>query len=207
VTHASIEVAPGARHLPGYLDRAAQQALTEALRAVVAAAPLFVPVMPRTGKPFSVRMTNCGRLGWVSDRGGYRYQPTHPDNGAPWPPIPPVALAAWDDIGGFPAPPEACLINFYSAEARMGPHQDRDEAELDAPVVSLSLGDSCIFRVGGATRGGPTRSVVLQSGDAFILAGPARLAFHGVDRIIGGSSTLLPHGGRINLTLRRVEKA
>jgi alkylated DNA repair protein (DNA oxidative demethylase) len=207
VTHASIEVAPGARHFPGYLDRPAQEALTEALRGVVAAAPLFVPVMPRTGKPFSVRMTNCGSLGWVSDRRGYRYQPTHPDSGAAWPPIPPIALAAWDDIGGFASPPEACLINFYGPEARMGPHQDRDEAELDAPVVSLSLGDSCVFRVGGTTRGGPTRSVVLHSGDAFVLAGPARLAFHGVDRIIGGSSTLLPNGGRINLTLRRVQKA
>ena len=160
--------------------------------------------MPSSGKPFSVRMTNCGPLGWVSDARGYRYQPHHPETGAPWPPMPVAVRKAWDDLAGYPHPPEACLINVYAPTARMGLHQDRDEQDFAAPVVSLSLGQSCLFRIGGTARSDPTRSFRLASGDAVVLAGPARLAFHGVDRIIPATSTLLPDGSRINLTLRRV---
>jgi alkylated DNA repair protein (DNA oxidative demethylase) len=189
---------------PGYLDRAQQQALLAALRRIFEAAPLFTPRMPRSGRPFTVRMSNCGRLGWVSDETGYRYQPTHPDTGRPWPPMPDMLLGIWNDLAGYPSPPEACLINFYGPTAKMGLHQDRDEEDFDAPVVSLSLGDSCLFRVGGLKRGDPTRSVRLSSGDAVVLGGDTRLAFHGVDRIEPGTSTLLPEGGRINLTMRRV---
>ena len=190
---------------PGYLSVDAQRALLEQLRAALAEAPLFVPEMPRTGKPFSVRMTNFGPLGWVSDRdGGYRYQPTHPATGRAWPKIPKVLLDAWDEIGGYGLPPEACLLNWYAPGARMGLHQDRDEQDFDAPVVSLSLGDTALFRIGGLKRSDPTRSFRLASGDAMALAGETRLAFHGVDRIIPSTSTLLPQGGRINLTMRRV---
>jgi len=189
---------------PGYLDRAAQEALLAAVRAAIRDAPLFSPTMPRTGKPFSVRMTNCGSLGWVSDAGGYRYQPAHPETGRSWPPIPELAMRAWQDLGGYAALPEACLINVYGPSARMGLHQDRDEQDFAAPVVSLSLGDTCLFRIGGKRRDDPTRSFRLASGDAVVLGGAARLAFHGVDRILSGTSTLLPEGGRINLTLRRV---
>jgi len=160
--------------------------------------------MPKSGQPFSVRMTNCGPLGWVSDMSGYRYQPQHPVTGAPWPPMPPAVLAAWRELADYPHPPEACLINVYAPDARMGLHQDHDEQDFAAPVVSLSLGESCLFRVGGTRRSDPTRSFRLASGDAVVLGGPTRLAFHGVDRIIRGTSTLLPDGGRINLTLRRV---
>jgi DNA oxidative demethylase len=199
-----IEIAPGVVHVPGYLDRAAQGELVAALREAAKAAPFFQPRMPRTGKPFSVRMTNCGELGWVSDERGYRYQPQHPETGAPWPPMPPVLREAWEALADCPKPPQACLVNFYEASAKMGLHQDRDEQDFDAPVLSLSLGDTCVFRIGGVTRAGPTRSLKLQSGDALVFGGPARLAFHGVDRIIAGSSSLLPQGGRINLTLRRV---
>ena len=163
--------------------------------------------MPKSGQPFSVRMTNCGPLGWVSDEAGYRYQPRHPITGAPWPPMPAIVREAWDALGGYPHPAEACLINVYAPTARMGLHQDRDEHDFAAPVVSLSLGDTCLFRIGGTTRSDPTRSFRLGSGDAVVLAGEARLAFHGVDRIIRGTSTLLPDGGRINLTLRRVNGA
>jgi DNA oxidative demethylase len=204
---ASLEALPGVVHYPAYLDRAAQEALRDAVREIVRAAPLFQPRMPRTGKPFSVRMTNCGALGWVADVDGYRYQPAHPDTGAPWPLIPPIALQAWAELAPSAPPPEACLINFYDGAARMGLHQDRDEEELAAPVLSLSLGDSCLFRVGGTLRATPTRSFRLQSGDALTLGGPARLAFHGVDRVMAGTSTLLTAGGRINLTLRRVTRA
>ena len=152
-------------------------------------------------------MTNCGALGWVTDRErGYRYQAIHPVTGETWPPIPRMLLDIWDDVADFPLPPEACLVNFYSAEAKMGLHQDRDEQEFGAPVVSLSLGDDCLFRAGGTTRNGPTRSFRLASGDLVVLGGEGRLAFHGVDRIYAGTSSLLKNGGRINLTLRRVTR-
>jgi alkylated DNA repair protein (DNA oxidative demethylase) len=202
-----MAAAGGLRVVPGYLDRAAQEELLATLRAVLRVAPPYTPRMPKSGRPLSVRMTNCGPLGWMTDAAGYRYQPHHPETGAPWPPIPDILLAAWRDLAGYPHAPEACLVNIYGPAARMGLHQDRDEADLAAPVVSLSLGDSCLFRVGGKRRTDPTRTLRLASGDAVVLGGTARLAFHGVDRIIPGSSTLLAEGGRINLTLRRVTSA
>ncbi len=202
-----LTLAPGLTYHPDYLDRAAQEALLADLREVVRAAPLFTPRMPRTGKPFSVRMTNCGRLGWVSDEKGYRYQPMHPETGEPWPAMPEQVLHAWEALSEYPHLPDACLINFYESKARMGMHQDKDEEEFDAPVVSLSLGDTALFRYGGLERRDPTRSVRLRSGDAIVFGGPARLIHHGIDRLVAGSSDLLPQGGRLNLTLRRVEKA
>ncbi|MGL5114673.1 MAG: alpha-ketoglutarate-dependent dioxygenase AlkB family protein [Beijerinckiaceae bacterium] len=201
------ELAPGLILYRGHLDPAAQAALLEDVRAVVRAAPLFVPLMPKTGKPFSVRMTNCGPLGWVSDIAGYRYQPTHPATREPWPAMPATLLALWSELGGFPALPEACLMNWYDTTAKMGLHQDRDEQSFDAPVLSVSLGDACLFRYGGLKRTDPTRSLRLMSGDALIIGGASRLCFHGVDRIYPGTSPLLPNGGRINLTLRRVNPA
>jgi alkylated DNA repair protein (DNA oxidative demethylase) len=178
--------------------------LLAAVEAVITAAPLFTPRMPRTGKPFSVRMTNCGALGWVSDERGYRYQPTHPETGASWPALPDIVLQAWRDLSGYPHPPDACLINLYEPGARMGLHQDRDEEAFDAPVVSLSLGATAIFRIGGLERRDPTRSIRLRSGDAVAFGGPSRLVFHGIDRLIPGTSDLVAEGGRINLTLRKV---
>jgi alkylated DNA repair protein (DNA oxidative demethylase) len=197
---------PGLGYYPRFLDEAAQARLLAAIRRVLAEAPLFTPTMPRSGRPFTVRMTNCGPLGWVSDISGYRYQPTHPETGAPWPPMPEIVLQAWERLSGYGHPPEACLINYYAGAARMGLHQDKDEADFWAPVLSLSLGDAALFRVGGASRKAATRSFKLQSGDAVVLAGESRLAFHGVDRLLPGTSRLLPEGGRFNLTLRRVTR-
>lgn len=194
----------GLRLYPGYLDREAQAALLAAVNDVLTAAPLFVPRMPKSGRPFTVRMSNCGTLGWVSDESGYRYQPLHPETGRPWPAIPAALKRIWDQLARYPHPPEACLINFYGPGAKMGLHQDRDEQDFGAPVVSVSLGDSCLFRVGGPKRSDPTRSFRLSSGDVLVLGDGARLAFHGVDRLYPGTSTLLAGGGRINLTLRRV---
>src|SRR5271155_4555781 len=194
----------GLRLYPGYLDRDRQAELVAALRDIFAAAPLFTPRMPKSGRPFTVRMSNCGPLGWLSDAGGYRYAPAPPETRRPWPPIPEALMALWNDVAQYPHPPEACLINFYGPAAKMGLHQDRDEADFEAPVVSLSLGDSCLFRVGGRQRDDATRSFRLNSGDVLVLGGGTRLAFHGVDRIYSGTSTLLPEGGRINLTMRRV---
>jgi alkylated DNA repair protein (DNA oxidative demethylase) len=197
----------GVRHMPGHLDQAAQEALVEVVRRVVAEAPLFVPAMPRTGNEMSVRMTNCGPLGWVTDKErGYRYQAVHPVTGSTWPPIPDALLALWSQVANYPHAPEACLVNFYTDAARMGLHQDRDEADLAAPVVSVSLGDACLFRVGGARREDRTVSFRLESGDVVILGGEGRLCFHGVDRVYPSSSMPLKNGGRINLTLRRVTK-
>jgi DNA oxidative demethylase len=182
---------PGLHYIPGYLSREEQQKVLAAIRRVLEEAPLFSPRMPRTGKPLSV---------------GYRYQATHPDTGIRWPAIPDVILGTWRELAEYPFAPEACLINFYASTARMGLHQDRDEEDFAAPVVSLSLGDTCLFRIGGEHRNDPTRSFRLASGDAVVLGGESRLIFHGVDRIIPGTSALLPEGGRINLTLRRVTK-
>ena len=191
-------------YLPGKLKDAEQAKLLDELRAVMEEAPLFTPTMPRSGKPMSVRMTNCGPLGWVTDESGYRYQPLHPQTGNPWPAMPDILVNAWKALARYTHLPESCLINYYGPAAKMGLHQDRDERDFEAPVVSLSLGDTCVFRVGGTTRKDTTRTLHLASGDAIVLGGKARLAFHGVDRILPRTSTLLAEGGRINLTLRRV---
>lgn len=197
----------GVRLIPSYLDPAAQQALIGDIREIVRQAPFFAPAMPRSGRPMSVRMTNCGRLGWVTDRErGYRYQAEHPATGGRWPAMPASLRQIWEDLAHYPHEAEACLVNFYDAGARMGLHQDRDEEVFEAPVVSISLGDSCLFRVGTPSRSGPTMSFRLASGDVVILSGASRLAYHGVDRIHAGTSTLLKQGGRINLTLRRVTR-
>lgn len=195
----------GFRLWPGALSPAEQAGLRDAVLAAAETAPFYRPTT-RAGRPFSVEMTGLGPLGWVSDRRGYRYQPTHPVTGAAWPPIPAVLLELWRDLTGWPDPPDAGLVNLYREGARMGLHQDLDEADRTAPVLSVSLGDTAVFRI-GAAEGGPTRSLRLASGDVCALTGPARLARHGIDRILAGSSGLIPGGGRLNLTLRRAAPA
>ncbi|OHB38451.1 MAG: alkylated DNA repair dioxygenase [Phenylobacterium sp. RIFCSPHIGHO2_01_FULL_70_10] len=199
----SLVAENGFRLLPGRLDPAAQRDLLAEVMRRVEAAPFYRPVTPG-GKPMSVRMTNFGPLGWVTDaQAGYRYQPTHPQTGEPWPDIPPALLDLWREAADAAGPPDACLVNLYDAQARMSLHQDRDETDFDYPVLSVSLGDTAVFRIGGTSRRDPTRSVRLSSGDVCVLGGGARLAFHGIDRVLSGSSQLVPGGGRINLTLRR----
>ena len=192
---------PGFRLWPGALDGTAQKALLDQVWTAAQNAPFYRPTTPG-GRPFSVEMTGMGPLAWVSDRTGYRYQPTHPVTGKAWPPMPQTLLDLWDALTGWPVPPDACLVNLYRHEAKMGLHQDRDEADLTAPVLSVSLGDTAVFRIGPA-EGGKTHSLKLASGDVCALTGPARLARHGIDRLLAGSSQLVPGGGRINLTLRR----
>lgn len=199
-----LELAPGCIWWPGLLDRDRQEALLSTVEEALAHAPLFIPRMPRSGQPFSVRMSNLGPLGWVSDVDGYRYQAFHPETRAPWPALPALLLELWADLCGVAYEPEACLVNWYGPEARMGLHQDKDEQDLTALVLSLSLGDTAVFRVGGTERRAPTRSIRLASGDAFLLTGQGRLAYHGIDRILPGTSTLIGRPGRFNLTLRRV---
>lgn len=199
----AIELRPGLFVWHDFLDRGEQERLVSEVRQIVRAAPLFRPVTAR-GKQMSVRMTSAGQFGWVSDTKGYRYEPLHP-TGVPWPPIPGAVLDIWRAVSGVPREPQSCLINFYDSSAKMGLHQDRDEADFAMPVVSISLGDDALFRVGGTTRGGRTQSVWLRSGDVLVMGGEARLCYHGVDRVRDGTSTLLPNGGRINLTLRVVD--
>lgn len=193
----------GAKLWKGCLGPVAQTEMVGALRKVVSVAPLFSPET-RWGKPMSVRMTSAGRYGWFSDRRGYRYERFHP-SGVGWPPIPDCVLDVWEAVAETNCKPDCCLVNFYGEGARMGLHQDRDEADFSYPVVSISLGDAGLFRIGGLERGGKTQSVWLESGDVLVLGGAARLAYHGVDRIRFGSSSLLKEGGRINLTIRVVD--
>ncbi len=198
------QVIDGFRHYPELLDGNAQRRLVAGVRRIIESAPLYTPRMPRTNAPFSVRMTNCGPLGWVSDRHGYRYQAAHPATGKPWPKMPDLLLDLWQAVSDYPAPPEACLVNYYAPGARLGSHRDTEEADKAAPVVSVSLGDDAIFHIGGLRRADPRTRIQLRSGDVVVLGGTARLAYHGVDRIVPGTSGLLAEGGRFNLTLRRV---
>jgi alkylated DNA repair protein (DNA oxidative demethylase) len=192
----------GFRLYPEHLGAAAQRDLMDAVMEQVGAAPFYRPDTPG-GAAMSVEMSNFGPFGWVSDAGGYRYQAHHPLTGTPWPPMPAALAQLWADLAPDAPPADACLVNLYREGARMGLHQDRDEQDFAWPVVSISLGDEARFRIGGRTRKDPTTSLRLASGDVCVLAGEARLAFHGVDRIVWGSSSLVPGGGRINLTLRR----
>jgi alkylated DNA repair protein (DNA oxidative demethylase) len=198
-----VTVQPGVMLWPGYFSRTAQQQLLDDVIGRLKAAPFYRPTMPGSGKAFSVEESNFGQLGWVSDEKGYRYQPVHPISAKPWPPIPPALMDLWRAIAQAPDP-QCCLVNLYRKNARMGLHQDKDEMARSAPVVSVSLGDDALFRIGGETRRGPTKSLVLSSGDVVMFGGVARLAYHGIDRIRSGTSSLIGDGGRINLTLRRV---
>ena len=192
----------GFRLITGTLDADEQRALVRQVLDAAKQAPFYRPVTPG-GQPMSVMMTNLGPQGWTTDRSGYRYQPNYPGANQPWPPIPAMLLALWDRLSGVAASPDCCLVNYYGKDARMGLHQDKDEADFGVPVLSVSLGDTAVFRLGGASRRDPTRTVRLCSGDVCLLSGPARLWHHGVDRILHGSSRLIPDGGRINLTMRR----
>lgn len=196
----------GLRFRPSFFSASEQRELVATVLSLAEKAPFYTPVMPRSGRPFSVRMTNLGPLGWVSDRTGYRYQAMHPETGRPWPAIPAVLLSLWQAVSDYPHPPEACLVNLYRERAKMGLHRDEDEEDFSAPVVSVSLGDTAIFRIGGLERGGKTETLTLASGDVLVMGGPSRLRYHGIDRVLAGSLTLVPGGGRINLTLRRVRR-
>jgi len=199
-----LEIAPGVLLWREKFPPIAQKTLLDEVLTRLNDAPLYRPAMPKSGAPFSVEESNFGPLGWVSDKAGYRYQPTHPVTATPWPAIPAVLLALWDGLAKS-APPDCCLVNLYRGAAKMGLHQDRDEKDVTAPVIGVSLGDEAVFRIGGTQRGGASKSVKLASGDVILFGGPARLAYHGIDRIIPGSSRLVPGGGRMSLTLRRVQ--
>ncbi|NRA88282.1 MAG: alpha-ketoglutarate-dependent dioxygenase AlkB [Rhizobiales bacterium] len=203
------------------LNLEAQNSLVETIRLLAKECPLYQPTMPKTNKPLNVRMTNLGEYGWVSDIKGYRYQKHHPVTRKAWAAIPPQIIDIWQCFTGNSltefnhnnpnAPlsqwkqPQCCLVNHYGVTNKMGMHVDMDENDHITPVLSISLGDDAIFRMGSQQRGGKTSSIKLQSGDIVVFANDVRLNYHGVDRIIGGTSSLLKHPGRLNLTLRRVD--
>ncbi|HEX4026405.1 MAG TPA: alpha-ketoglutarate-dependent dioxygenase AlkB [Rhizomicrobium sp.] len=198
-----LQVAPGVFLWREKFSPQEQTSLLDEVLARLRQAPLYRPVMPGTAKPFSAEESNFGALGWVADKSGYRYQASHPVTGKAWPAIPDALLALWTEINDGP-PPECCLVNLYRPDAKMGLHQDRDEKDTSAAVIGVSLGDEALFRIGGSSRTGKTRSVTLASGDVIAFGGAARLAYHGIDRIRPGTSRLVPGGGRLSLTLRRV---
>lgn len=202
--------APGVALWRGFIAPAEQRDLLDAVAAVLAAAPPRRPRLPN-GLMMVNAISNCGAWGWWADAGGYRYVAAQPGADRPWPPIPkPIealgaTIATAVGIDGFAA--DSCLVNLYAADGRLGAHQDRDEADVTWPIVSVSLGASCRFALGGATRRAPVRRLSLASGDVLCLHGPGRLLFHGVDRILDGTAPidhpLLTRFARINLTLRR----
>lgn len=189
------------------LDREAQEKLLEDIRAVIKEAPLLAPVT-KNGQKFNLRLTNCGTHGWLSDEKGYRYEAAHPETKKPWPAMPQsihdLAVALAKESGFSTFRPEVCLINHYEGTGRLGMHQDKDELDFSAPIVSVSLGDECIFQFGGVKKTDPVKDYRLKSGDCVVWGGDLRLAYHGVKKIVPGSSTLLPNGGRYNLTVRQV---
>jgi len=192
----------GFQLFPTALAPDAQAGLVQAVMAAAGTAPFYRPLTPG-GKAMSVLQTSFGPLGWITDRGGYRYEALHPQTGLPWPAMPQVLLEIWRRYAPEAPAPDSCLINLYRGKAKMGLHQDADELDFSAPVLSVSLGDTAVFRLGGAARSDPTRTLRLSSGDVCLLAGPSRHFYHGVDRILAGSSRLIPGGGRVNLTMRR----
>ena len=197
-------IAPGAVLLRGFaLDVA--EALVLAAEQVIASAPLRHLVTPG-GRSMSVGMTNCGALGWLSDLTGYRYSAVDPLSGQPWPPMPEcfvdLALRAAAQAGFERFQPDACLVNGYEPGARLSLHQDKDEGDLTAPIVSVSLGLPAIFLFGTTTRSDPPARYRLLHGDVAVWGGPARLAYHGVAPLADGDHARLGRR-RINLTFRR----
>jgi len=180
--------------------------LLEAVARIAQSAPFRYLVTPG-GYTMSVAMTNCGRVGWVSDRTGYRYDPGDPDTGAPWPAMPgeflDLAVRAAAEAGFAHYDPDACLINRYIAGAKLGLHQDRDENDAWAPIVSVSMGLPAVFLWGGKRRSGPVRRLLLESGDVAVWGGPARFTHHGVAPLKDGQHPLTGNT-RVNLTFRKV---
>jgi alkylated DNA repair protein (DNA oxidative demethylase) len=199
------QLEPGAVLLRGFAHAQAPALLTEVQR-IAQVSPFRHLVVPG-GHTMSVAMTNCGRVGWVSDRAGYRYDPVDPDAGAPWPPMPiPFAELAGKAAAeaGFPGyDPDACLVNRYAAGAKLGLHQDRDENDPVSPIVSVSLGLPATFMWGGKRRSDPVRRMRLESGDVVVWGGPARFVYHGVAPLKAGEHPLTGEV-RINLTFRKV---
>ena len=196
------EIREGVLLLPGFCS---SREILPVIRGIVEIAP-FRHMLTPGGRPMSVAMTNCGSVGWISDRDGYRYSATDPESHRDWPAMPEImfdmAQKAAEESGFEGFEPDSCLINRYDPKASLGAHQDKDEACFDWPIVSVSLGLSASFQLYGDTRGGPATNMRLDDGDILVFGGPARLAYHGVRKLLTeGPAHMNDH--RINLTFRR----
>lgn len=200
----NVQIAPGAMWLQGLALSVDEQLLADLER--IAATAAFRHMLTPGGRRMSVAMTNCGTFGWVSDQSGYRYDPRDPASGQPWPPIPAafmeLAAAAAERAGFGRFTPDSCLINRYEPGARLSLHQDKDEHDFDAPIVSVSLGLPAVFLFGGLRRGDTPQRLLLKHGDVVVWGGPARLRYHGILRLVEGRHPVVgPY--RINLTFRK----
>ena len=200
----------GLKLYPDYLSQAQQEQLLQTVIDAIQPTPFYQAKSPYSGKSIGPKMTNMGELGWYSDEKGYRYQEHHPETNLPWSAMPQVLLDIWADVSDYDKPPQCCLVNYYDQpDSKLGLHKDHDEETFEPPIVSVSLGDSCLFRMGLTDKKTPTRSFTVDSGAIMVMGKQARTAYHGVDRILYGETTLLNnkkpfHQGRLNLTLRRV---
>jgi alkylated DNA repair protein (DNA oxidative demethylase) len=196
-----MKIIEGLDYFPNYLSDEQIDILREDINFALTKAPLFRPSMPKTGRDFSVKMSNMGNVGWVSDKiGGYRYQSLHPDTKQNWPKISNNILNIWHKVTNLKTSPDCCLINHYNSKSKMGLHVDSDEKDFSYPVLSISLGDSALFRFGGLKRSDKTRSIKLNNGDVLMMSGQSRLIYHGIDKTYLSNQ----FDNRINLTLRKI---
>ena len=196
-----MQIIKGIDYFPRFLNKEVLDDILQDIEGAVKLAPFLTPTMPKTGKSFSVKITNMGDFGWVSDKkDGYRYQKYHPVNNRKWPKISNNIIEIWQKLTGLEVKPDCCLINYYDLNAKMGLHIDNDEKNFSYPVLSISIGASALFRFAGLKRSDPSKSIKLHNGDVIILSGPARLIYHGIDKIY--KDTNMDY--RINLTLRKI---
>lgn len=196
-----MKISAGLDYFPNYLSDQQIEILLQDIECALQQAPLFKPTMPKTGKEFSVKMSNMGKMGWVSDQtAGYRYQSYHPTTKKPWPKISDNILDIWHDITNLKTLPDCCLINDYNMNAKMGLHVDNDEEDFSYPVLSISIGNSALFRFGGTKRSDKTKSIKLHHGDVLMMSQESRLIYHGIDKIYPSHR----FNNRINLTLRKI---
>ena len=196
-------------HLKNYFTPSEQLNLVEMCRRICDVSPMSTPVMP-SGHKFNCQMTSCGTVGWISDLQGYRYSKIHPVNQKPFAVMPQELIQLSQKLARLVDEPDyrpdTCLINYYpaSAKSKLGLHQDNSERNLKPAIISISIGDDCVFAIGTSNRKDPLQEILLRTGDVFIMHGQSRLAYHSVKRIIPNSSNILKNNGRLNLTIRQV---
>lgn len=195
-----MQIKEGLNYFPDYLKKPLINDIICNLRNLAKESPFFIPKMPKTNKSFSVKITNMGNVGWVSDKEGYRYQDFHPITKKSWSKIPSNITNIWQELINANTKPDCCLVNCYDKNAKMGLHIDNDEKDFSYPVLSISIGASALFRFGGLKRSDKTQSIKLNNGDIIILSGKSRLIYHGIDKIYPNDK----FNYRINITMRKI---
>lgn len=196
-----MKIIDGIDYFPNYVGNNVINSILKRIDDIQDKTPFFKPVMPNSNKEFSVKITNFGKYGWVSDKkNGYHYRQDHPISKQRWTPIPEEILDIWHALSKKDLEPDCCLVNHYNLKAKMGLHIDNDEKDFSYPVLSISIGASALFRIGGLKRSDKTKSLKLHHGDVLIMSGKSRLIYHGIDKIYPNSQ----FDYRINLTLRKI---